>query len=221
MFRIKGNGSSFPVVFVTILSIMSAGCGGSSSTSAISAAQAQAVTGQLSLAASEALSSAFGLISRPARGDRPNLAALVEGIQPDLPGCTPTPTGETCDFPVSFTAACPASGTISVTGDFSGTVNNPGDGSILSQVTLTPANCGVSDLVINGDPSVTLGGQINVTNSGPVYPITLTEIGAISYGPSPSDICQYNVTYTIASPSCTITGMVCGQPVSLSCQTAP
>jgi hypothetical protein len=110
---------------------------------------------------------------------------------------------------------------ISVVGGFDGTVNNSGGGSIQSQLTITPANCGVSDLIINGGPNVQVSGQLSVTDAGPVFPITLSEIGGISYGPNPSGSCKFNMTYTITSQtSCTITGTACGQPVSLSCQSA-
>jgi len=60
-------------------------------------------------------------------------------------------------------------------------------------------------MVMNGDPSVTLGRRINFTQSVPTFPITLTEKGGISYGPHPAGSCKLNVTYTINSEtSCTI-----------------
>jgi hypothetical protein len=73
-------------------------------------------------------------------------------------------------------------------------------------------------MVMNGDPSVTLGGLINFTQSVPTFPITLTEKGGISYGPHPAGSCKLNVTYTINSEtSCAISGTACGQAVSGSC----
>ncbi|MGA9689307.1 MAG: hypothetical protein WBQ81_21305, partial [Candidatus Sulfotelmatobacter sp.] len=77
----------------------------------------------------------------------------------------------------------------------------------------------VSNLIINGDPSIDLSGQINFTaNLNPAFPVVFTETGGISYGPNPSGSCQLNATYTInSSLACTVTGTVCGQSVTGSC----
>jgi hypothetical protein len=197
------------------------GCGGDSSSSQnISQAQAQAVSAEMAQALAQALGDAFATGLPAAGGAHPSLAAAVKNIHPDSSSspCTSTATGENCNWPVSFDGPCPGGGTIAVTGNVDGSLDNTGVGSIQTLLTITPASCSVDSLVINGDPSVTVDGQINFTDSAPVFPITLTEVGGVSYGPNPSGSCQFNVTYAITSEtSCTITGTACGQSVNGSC----
>jgi len=225
--RVKNRGKihakncaySCAIVVVATLFILSAGCGNSSNT--LSQAQAQAVTQQVSLALDQALTSAISANAVSEEGVHPSLAHIVSNIHSDQSSpCTVTATGENCNFPISDTVACSGGGTISVAGDIAGTLNSNGGGSIQTQITVTPASCAVSNsnLVINGDPSVTVDSQINFTQSAPAYPITFSETGGISYGPKPSGSCQINVSSTITSAtSCTITGTVCGRSVSGSC----
>lgn len=223
MFRVKiqvKNSACFcAIIVVATLFLLSAGCGSSSNT--LSQAQAQAVTQQISLALDQALSTAIAANAASENGVHPSLATIVSKIHSDSSSpCTPTATGENCNFPISDSVACSGGGTISVTGDVQGSLSNNGGGSIQTQITVTPASCAVSNssLVINGDPSVTVDSQINFTASAPTYPITFSETGGISYGPKPSGSCQMNVTSTINSAtSCTITGTVCGRSVSGSC----
>jgi hypothetical protein len=221
MFQVKRLASWYLAVPAMVLLIFCGGCGGgSSSSSTMSPAQAEAVSQQLAQALQQALQ------NTPAQkppavpsGVRPSLSAFVKELQPDQSsGCTPISTGQNCDWPVSYDASCPGGGTIAISGAVSGALNNSGGGSVTSQITVTPTNCSVSNLIINGDPSVTVGGQINFTNSALVFPVTLTESGGISYGPHPSGSCQLNVTYTVnSSLACTVSGTLCGNPVSGSC----
>ena len=177
---------------------------------------------EFSHAVGQALASAFGLSGPAEMGSRPRLSSVIRAIRPDqlppLPSCTPTATGENCNWPVSYQGPCPQGGTITVSGDVDESLNNDGAGSVSSQLSMIPANCGLSALVINGDPSVDVGLQLSFAKSAPVFPETVTEIGGIFYGPKPSGSCQLNVTYTVASEtSCTLTGTVCGQSVAGSC----
>jgi len=88
----------------------------------------------------------------------------------------------------------------------------------MSLLTITPSACSVSGLTLNGDPSITVNGQINFSQTAPLFPITLSETGGISYGPNPSGSCQVKVTYTVSSATtCTVTGSACGQPVNGPC----
>ena len=220
--RLKVNPRRPLLVVAAILVILCGGCGSSSPSSSsniMSAAQAQAVSQQVLQAVVAALENAFGVSPSAARDARPSLSTVVGGIQPDQSsGCTPTATGESCNFPLSYSGSCSGGGTISVSGDIDGTLNTSGSGSIDSQITITPANCSVSNLTFNGDPNISIGGQVGFTDGGPAFPITLMEGGGISYGPHPSGSCQLNVTYTINSlTSCTVTGTVCGQSVGGSC----
>jgi len=219
MFRMKGHTSLCLIVVATMLTILWVGCGGgSSSSNNMSQAQAQAVTTEVSEAVAQALASAFGL--NPAgKIARPSLSAVVRDISPNqASGCTPTANGEDCNWPIAESGPCPQGGTIAVAGDINATLDNSGDGSVNSQLTVTPTNCGVSSLVINGDPNIGVGLQMSFTDLAPVFPITLSEDGGISYGPNPSGSCKFDVTYTVTSEtSCTITGTACGQSVNGSC----
>jgi|ERR1700723_1297595 hypothetical protein len=225
MFRNKRSKSIRLIVAATLLSVLCVGCGSSNSTNGnMSQAQAQAVAQQFSQAIAQALSGAVPATAHPAASDtRPSLSTVVSDIHPDaLPGCTSTSNGENCNIPISlmnYPCSGPQGGTISVAGDVDGTLTNTGSGSLSAQLAIAPANCSVSNLILNGDPSINVAGQINFTNNEtPVFPVTFTETGGISYGPNPSGSCQVNATYTInSSLSCTVSGTVCGQSVSGSC----
>jgi hypothetical protein len=220
MFRMNGHVSLCLIIVAATVSILCGGCGsGGSNSNVMSQAQAQAVIEQVSEAVAQALENAFSSGEGAVRGVRPSLSTVVRSIQPDQSsGCTPSGSGENCNWPISYDGACPQGGTIAVAGDIDATLNGAGSGSVSSQVTITPANCAVSSLVISGDPNIGVGINMNFTDSAPVFPITLTEAGGISYGPNPSGSCKLNVIYTITSEtSCTITGTVCGQSVNGSC----
>jgi hypothetical protein len=227
MFRITRSSSLCLTVVAAVLSIICEGCGSSSSSAgmsnnSMSQVQAQAVANQVSQAMALALEGASAFTA-PATSAPPSLPAAVRSVRPDATsGCTPIANGENCDWPISLmNTPCGGAqgGTISVTGDIDGTLNNSGAGSLSGQFTITPANCSVSNLIVNGDPSISVAGQINFTdNETPTFPIIFTETGGISYGPTPSGSCQVNTKYTITSlTSCTISGTVCGQSVSGNC----
>ena len=106
----------------------------------------------------------------------------------------------------------------SVSGDFSVTLDNSGNGADSSAITVTPSNCSVSNLTINGEPDVLVATQFNIANYQLQFPMTLTEAGGISYGPNPRGSCLLDVSVTISSQTtCTVSGNVCGQPVSGTC----
>jgi hypothetical protein len=209
-------------VVAASLAILASGCGGSSSptplNNTLSAAQAQAISGQVVQALTTALGNSFGGITPPAKGVRPSLSKVFVEARPDTSsGCTSTPTGESCNLPLSFTGPCTGGGTISVSGDIDGTLDNSGDGSFATQITVTPTSCSVAGTTFNGDPNIMIDGQIGFVSNNFVYPVTFMETGGISFGPNPSGTCQVNVTYTFNSSSCTVTGTVCGKSVNGSC----
>jgi predicted Fe-S protein YdhL (DUF1289 family) len=223
--RVNTTASRCLTVVAVTLSMLCAGCGSSNSgmaNNSMSPAQAQAVTDQVVQALTQSLTVAISA-SAPAIDGRRSLSAVVSNIHPDTSsGCTSTATGYSCNWPIALKDdACGGSqgGTISVTGDISGSLSNTESGFVTGQFTITPANCSVSNLIINGDPSIDLSGQINFTSDlNPKFPITFTETGGISYGPSPSGSCRLQATYTInSSLGCTVSGTVCGQSVSGSC----
>jgi len=204
------------IAAVTILSLVCAGCGTSSSHN-LSPAQAQAVSQELTTALGAALST--GLSSGPADTTPPRLPAIVQNVHPSASsGCTITNTGESCNIPVTYSGPCPNGGTIGVTGDFIFTLDSSGNGSDNSTLTVTPTNCAVSNTTINGDPNVTVAINLSFQNKALVYPATFTETGGISFGPNPSGSCTLNVNLSITSATtCTVTGSICGQSLSGSC----
>lgn len=200
----------------TSLLLVSAGCGSSSHN--LSTAQAQAVSSEMSTALQAALSASLTADSSTSRHGNPSLSTILSKVHNDQEsGCTVNDSGESCNIPVSYTGNCPGGGTIGISGDFDYTLNTSGSGSDSSTLTITPTNCSVSSETINGNPNVTVATQINFTNDAPVFPITLTETGGISFGPNPSGSCTVNVTYTVNSTSCTASGTICGQSISGSC----
>jgi hypothetical protein len=216
MIRPGKSASPIPVVLATLSLLLSAGCG-RSNPSTLTPAQAQAVSQEVDVAVQTALTNAF--TSGAAADSHRSLAAVIANINPhDSSGCTVSDNGTTCDVPISYSGPCPGGGTIGVSGDFDFTLNNSGDGSDSSTLTIIPTNCSVSNETINGDPNITVATQLNITNDAPAYPITFTETGGISFGPNPSGHCTMNATLTITSAtSCTITGNLCGQALSGSC----
>ena len=229
MFLINRIASLCLMVVATMLLVLCGGCGSSSANSSnnsMSSAQAQAVTDQVVQALTQALASTFPSNLAAANDVRPNLSTVVRNIGPNVSsGCTSTATGENCNWPINlpyYPCVSPGGGqerSISVTGDIDGTLNNSGSGSVSADITITPTNCSVSNLIVNGDPSISVSGQVNFTdNETPTFPIIFTETGGISFGPNPSGSCQLNVTYTInSSLSCTVGGTLCGQSVSGTC----
>jgi hypothetical protein len=222
--RLKVNRRRPLVVVAAMLSVLCGACGsGSSPNNRMSPAQAQAVTDQVVQALVQSLEDTFSSSVPAASGVRPSLSTAVRDIRPDASGgCTTTASGYNCNWPISLMddpCSGPQGGTISVTGDINGSLSNTESGSVSGQFTITPANCSVSNLVVNGDPSIDVSGQINFTAGiTPTFPIIFTETGGTSYGPNPSGSCQLNATYTINSlTSCTVSGTVCGQSVNGSC----
>jgi hypothetical protein len=209
----------FLVAVAAMLLALGSGCGSSGSSNNMSAAQAQAVSQQISQAVVLGMDSAFGLTPPPRAGARPSLSTVARSLHPDnLPGCTTTSAGTTCNLAVNVSEPCPGGGTISVAGTLDGTIGNSGNGSLTSNIIITPTQCSVSNLVINGNPDVLIDSQLNFNSVGPEFPLTLSETGGISYGPHPSGNCQLKVTYTINSvSSCTVSGTVCGQSVGGNC----
>jgi len=215
MIRPGKSASPIAVALIILFLTLSAGCG-SSSHNNLSAAQAQAVSQEVDVALQAALTNAFS--TGQAADTHPSLAAIAGDLTPDQLSCVTSASGTTCNIPVTYSGPCPGGGTIGVSGDFDFTLNSAGDGSDNSTLTITPTNCSVSNETINGDPNITVATQMNFTNDAPVFPITLTETGGISFGPNPSGSCTVNETLTITSAtSCTKSGNFCGQTLSGSC----
>ncbi len=206
-----------PLAIVVLLPLLAGSCG-SSNNNSVSNTQAQAISQEFVTAVQSAMSNSFtSAASLPAAGHQ-SLSKIIREARPETAsGCRPTSSGQTCNFPISYSGPCPSGGTISVSGDFDLTLSSSGNGSSSDTLTLIPTNCVVSNLTINGDPNVTLATTIGFTNNNLSFPVTMTETGGISYGPNPSGSCTLNVSLTLAETSCSVSGNVCGHSVSGNC----
>jgi len=216
------NQSSPIAMVVSLFSILSIGlvmlaCGSSnSSPKNLTPAQAQSIATAVSNGMAQAMGGAFGVsLVRP--GGNP-----VENVEPSStptpPICLLTPAGEVCTWTISSTYACAGGGNIQISGTIGGTLSSSGAGSAQAQIAANPANCSVNGIVLNGNPQVNLAAQLNILNDSPVWPVTGTETGGVTYGPNPSGSCQLNLSFSVNSnSSCTVTGTACGQTVSGSC----
>lgn len=210
------SGKSIWLATVTLVFLCTS-CGNSNNSS-ISNAQAQAISQEFVTAAQSAMAGQF---YGGGPGDaHASLSKILHDARPESSsGCTVTSNGQTCNFPISYAGPCPSGGTISVSGDFNLTLNSSGTGSDSSTLTITPTNCVVSDLTINGDPSVTLATTIGYTDGAFNFPVTMNESGGISYGPHPSGSCTVNLALTLQQNSCTVIGTACGHSVTGDCPT--
>ncbi len=202
-----------------LLSLLTVGCGSSSSSNTLSPSQAQAVSEQVSETLAAGMSNAFNPSGSTVRATRPSLSHLAGKTRPaDLSGCVGSDGQFDCEVPITATANCPNGGTMSVAGDAAGTLDSNGDGSLSTSLTVTPAQCAVDGLVLNGDPNIMINSGLNFTDNGIVFPVSLSATGGVTYGPHASQSCQVNVIYSVdSSGACTSAGTVCGQPVSGSC----
>ncbi len=219
---------------VTLGLLFSVACGGGSSSGNqnLSAAQVQAVSQEISTALEAALQASItpGDIRREPTNFAKTFSDKIVSdkaaaeSRPDASsgGCTTSASGTSCNYPLSYSGSCPQGGTIAVTGGFSFTLNDSGNGSDNSTLTITPTSCDASGVTFSGNPNITLATQVSFQDFAVVYPFTLTETGGISYGPNPSGSCTVNATLTITSDqTCTISGSICGQALSGSCLQLP
>lgn len=189
------------------------GCGSSPSTP-LTPAQAQAVSSAVSGSVSQSLQGAFGMAPAKTNVGVTN----IEESSPRASTPTCTPSGGNFNCSLAQTVSCSGGGTIAVSGDIMGTLDSSGTGSVQEQIVATPKDCSVDGLVINGDPNVNVNGEIKVSNGMIVFPVTGSEMGGVSYGPKPTGSCMFDVTFTLNSNlTCSTTGKACGQPVSGRC----
>jgi hypothetical protein len=216
------NKASVPTIVFSLgtivaIAVLMIGCGSSnSSMNNLTSAQAQAVASAVSTSVSQSIEGAFGVAS----GERGvGVTRIVDGSpRTSTPSCTLSSSNGSFSCQISQSFSCSGGGTTAVSGNISGSVSESGTGSIQEQVVATPTNCSVDGITLNGDPDVTVAGQFNISNWSPVWPVTGTETGGVTYGPNPSGTCQLNVTFTVNSNlSCTISGTACGQTVSGNC----
>lgn len=205
------------IAALTSLSLLCVTCGGSSHS--LSQVQAEAISQELFTALNSAMVAGLTPSGASNAATRPSLGEILEHARAaQSSGCTVTNSGESCNIPITYQGPCPKGGTISVSGDFAYMLDNSGNGSDNSTVTVTPAACAVDNVTFNGNPNVTFATQFNLQNYGLAFPITFSGIGGISYGPNPTGSCSINVKATATSiGSCSVSGSICGRSVSGSC----
>jgi hypothetical protein len=198
-----------------LVSLMLMTCGGSSHNN-VSPAQAQAISAELFSALNSAI--VAGTPGAASTGARPSLGETVERARAQSSQCTVTNSGESCNIPITFQGPCPGGGTIQVAGDFMYTLDNSGNGSDSSTLTVTPSSCVVDNLTLNGDPNVTFATAFNLQNNALAFPLTFSGMGGISFGPNPAGSCSINVKATATSlTTCSVSGSICGRSINGNC----
>lgn len=218
----SGNGnykSLYAIAALTAIATFFVACGSSNSDHNLSSGQAQAISQELFTALNSAMVAGLTPPAANNAAARPSLGEILERARAaQSSGCTMTNSGQSCNIPITYQGPCPNGGTIGVSGDFAYTLDNSGNGSDSSTLTVTPAACAVDHLTFNGNPSVTFATQFNLQNYGLAFPITFSGMGGISYGPNPTGSCSINVKATATSiSSCSVSGSICGRSVSGSC----
>jgi hypothetical protein len=158
------------IAALTSLSLLCVTCGGSSHS--LSLAQAQAISQELFTALNSAMVTGLTPSGTSTAATRPSLGEILERARAQSSGCTVTNSGESCNIPITSQGPCPDGGTISVAGDFAYTMDNSGNGSDSSTLTVTPAACAVNNVTFNGNPSLTFAPQFNLQKYGLAFPLT-------------------------------------------------
>jgi hypothetical protein len=218
----SGNGnykSVCAIAALTAIAIFFVACGSSNSDHNLSTTQAQAISQELFAALNSAMVTGLTPPGASTAATRPSFGEIVERARlAQSSGCTVTNSGESCNLPITYQGPCPNGGTISVSGDFAYTLDNSGNGSDSSTLTVIPAACAVDNVMFSGNPSVTFATQFNLQNNALAFPISFSGMGGISYGPNPTGSCSINVKATATSvTSCSVSGSICGRSVSGSC----
>jgi len=206
------------IVALALVGFVALSCGNSGNGKNLSSAQVQAISQELFTALGSALNAG---LTPPGSAIAPS-HSLATAVQHDprlvQSDCTISDNGESCNIVITYEGNCPDGGTIAVDGDLAFTLDNSGNGSDNSALTVTPAACVVSDVTFSGNPSVTVATGFSMQSFALAYPITFSETGGITYGPNPSGSCTLNVNATVSSPtSCSVTGTICGRSVSGTC----
>jgi len=164
-------------LLLVVAAMLWTSCGSSGHTGVLTAAQARAISQEVVHAVVVSLPSVQSLSPAPGEQSSGRLAAALDDLHPEQssPGCTSTPNGQSCNFPLSGSDPCSGGGSISVTGDILGTLNNSGTGSLAAQLTVSPTSCSLPSVTFNGNPDITIAGNINFTSAGPMFPVSLME----------------------------------------------
>jgi hypothetical protein len=206
------------------------GCGSSSglsSTSSIvdnntlSSLQASNFARSLSLAATSSMSSsAFKEPSQPSLAASLFPAELQQddALSKTLFAVSCTTTSCVINQPITATRTCSSGGSMKVSGNISGTINNTGSGviQISATETITDWSC-QSPLIINGDPYVSLAGTFSFLNGQPATQQHVGISGGFKWGTSAAQSCQIHLdTNFNRDGTGHTTGTVCDYSVDIT-----
>jgi hypothetical protein len=234
------------MVFMIILSFL-IGCGGGGdtapATNPVSQAQADAIAGQISRGAVNAMMS--GGVSTSAVSGKQNLQnntidcelcgtnssivpekqvpqnITVESTQVDsklvvsAAPCVTVPI----NISVNQRTTCTAGGYITVLGGATGSVSSCGSGIIQIELVESIVNwqC-VGGWIVNGDPYVSLVATFTFLNGAPATRQDMTINGGFKWGTAAAESCQIhlNTNFDLNAGSSRTTGTVCGYSVNIS-----
>jgi len=199
------------------------GCLGSAVTSAVdsntmSSTQAISFAKSLSLAATGSMgSSAF---KEPTYSDSLFPAELQQddALSKTLYAVSCTATSCVINQALAATRTCTSGGSMKVTGNINGTINNTGSGiiQISATETITDWSC-QTPLIINGDPYISLTGTFSFLNGAPATQQHIGIHGGIKLGTSAAQSCQVSLdTNFNRDGTGHTTGSVCGNSVDVT-----
>jgi hypothetical protein len=143
------------------------------------------------------------------------LSRPLQSVQCTQPSCTITQE-------VSSTTNCTPQGNIQVTGNISGTIDINGNGVLQIQATetLNDWSC-LTGYLIEGDPNISLTGQLSFLNGSPAAAQTMTLSGGFTWTttvapPVETGSCAINLTanYQSNNGHGVLSGTVCGYSVN-------
>jgi hypothetical protein len=137
---------------------------------------------------------------------------------------TPLATVNTINRTFSNSHACPAGGTVSISGSVTGTSDPAAQNlSITTSATKTDADCAFNTkhgvLTLNGNPNVEMTGTVNIVAGKPVGLQTMSHKGSYTWKRNGNTgTCNVDVSsaYDPSAGTITVTGTMCGRTVSVS-----
>ena len=146
-------------------------------------------------------------------------ANSMNGVAPAPPPSTEAmggPSPVAINIQVTHRTNCTAGGNIQVLGNLTGNISDTGSGLLLLQVTETISDwqC-IGDLVINGDPYVSVAGHMSFLNGQLSSPTIFTASGGFKWGTGSKQSCQMSLNILIrADGTGSVTGTVCDEVVN-------
>lgn len=142
----------------------------------------------------------------------------MQGATPVAPAAAPSlPEGVPVNVQVTHRTNCTAGGHIEVLGNLTGNIDDRGTGMLLLQVTETISDwkC-IGDLVINGDPYVSVAGSMAFLNGQRSSTSSFSFGGGFKWGTASKDSCEIHLTMLLRlDNTASLSGTVCGHIVNV------